>query len=181
MTRFLRSAPLVFAVAILLLPVWASAQVAAQEETPPGTITARTAALAYLADHNAGLLPPGPNAPWTTARTTPADRLGIEIYVFTNENWTVTVQYPIVRPDLTIYTVTVAGPGGQTWTLTADATGSVTEPGMPRTGAPGNRPVPWALGLLGLLLCGAGLLVARCAPRKTGAARVTGEKEPAGM
>jgi hypothetical protein len=47
---------------------------------------------------------------------------------------------------------------------------------MPRTGAPDNMPALWALGLLAVLLCGAGLLVIHHAHQKTLARIVTVEK-----
>jgi len=92
----------------------------------PGPATARDAVLAYIAAHD------GPSAPagiaWNEQNVTPEELLGSTALRYTAEGWTVTVSYPIVAPEYTVYHVQVVdGASGYTWEGEVDATGTVSD------------------------------------------------------
>ncbi|HUT18495.1 MAG TPA: hypothetical protein VM366_04990, partial [Anaerolineae bacterium] len=72
----------------------------------PDAAMARDAVLAYIAAHD------GPSAPaagiaWNEENTTPGGLVGSTTFRYTAERWTVTVSYPIVAPEYTLYHVQV--------------------------------------------------------------------------
>jgi len=97
----------------------------------PDPAMARDAVLAYIAAHD------GPSAPvagmaWNEENATPGGLVGSTTLRYTAEGWTVTVSYPIVAPEYTLYHVQVVeGASGFTWEGEVDATGSVTETPAP--------------------------------------------------
>jgi len=103
----------------------------------PDAAMARDAVLAYITAHD------GPSAPaagmaWNEENATPGGLVGGTTFRYTAEGWTVTVSYPIVAPEYTLYHVQVVeGASGFTWQGEVDATGSVTE-----TPAPSPEPSP---------------------------------------
>jgi len=52
---------------------------------------------------------------WTGGRVTPLDMLGYEIYIYTTDGITVTVGYPVVLPENTVYTIKVESGGTTVW------------------------------------------------------------------
>jgi hypothetical protein len=99
----------------------------AAERTPANlldAVTARDAALAYIAENDGSTVPAG--LAWNEENVTPEDLLGSTTLRYTVEGWTVTVSYPIVAPEYTVYHVQVVnGASGYTWEGEVDATGAV--------------------------------------------------------
>jgi serpin B len=73
---------------------------------PAGVVRARQAALAYLAAQQGVEVPPA-GTDWTESRTTPENLLGSETYEYRFAGWLVTVSYPVVAPENTIYDLIV--------------------------------------------------------------------------
>jgi hypothetical protein len=99
-------------------------------------MAARDAALAYLSEEH------GPGTPttdmtWTRARTTPDNVVGSETYEYRSGHWLVTVSYPVVPPDKTVYKVLATNQEtGFQWEGQVAADGAVTEILAPVTGQP---------------------------------------------
>ena len=97
----------------------------------PDAAMARDAVLAYIAAHD------GPSAPaagiaWNEENTTPGGLVGSTTFRYTAERWTVTVSYPIVAPEYTLYHVQVVdSASGFAWEGEMDASGTVTETPAP--------------------------------------------------
>jgi hypothetical protein len=72
----------------------------------PDPAAARDAALAFLRDSDV-LNVPAPDADWEEADITAADLLGSTTYEYRYQDWVVVVEYPIVNPADTIYTVDI--------------------------------------------------------------------------
>ncbi|MEJ2207983.1 MAG: serpin family protein, partial [Anaerolineae bacterium] len=107
---------------------------------PAGVLRARQAALAYLAAQQ-GVEVPAAGTDWTESRTTPQNLLGSETYEYRFEDWSVTVSYPIVAPENTIYDVTIAdGADGLRWEGRVDPQGGVEEVSMAQDGAQQETP-----------------------------------------
>ncbi len=93
----------------------------------PDPVRARDAALAYVSERY-GEQAPALGLAWTEELTTPEGLVGSTTYQYTAEDWVVTVSYPIVRPDLTVYQVGVANDAtGFHWEGQVDAAGRVTQ------------------------------------------------------
>ncbi len=93
-------------------------------DVPQEVIDARDAALDCL--HTLyGDAAPAAGLVWNVVPVTPVDLLGRSDFTFTSGDWTITVSYPIVRPDLTVYTVTVSDKAGTEWQAKVDAQGRI--------------------------------------------------------
>ncbi len=93
----------------------------------PDPVRARDAALAHVSERY-GEQAPALGLAWTEELTTPEGLVGLTTYQYTAEDWVVTVSYPIVRPDLTVYQVVVANDAtGFHWEGQVDAAGRVTQ------------------------------------------------------
>jgi hypothetical protein len=119
---------LALALIVCALALSGCARVVAQPEEPADVpqevIDARDAALDYL--HTLyGDEAPAADLVWNVETTTPVGLVGRTDYTFTSGDWTITVSYPIVRPDLTVYTVTVDGKAGTQWAVKVDAQGRI--------------------------------------------------------
>jgi serpin B len=75
--------------------------------SPSGPVRARDAVLAYLAGIY-GNEAPGLDLAWKEVPTTSQGLLGSSSFEYTAGDWLVTVSYPVVAPDSTIYQVAVA-------------------------------------------------------------------------
>jgi putative hemolysin len=103
------------------------------EETPEAEATisiptpaqVRDIALAYIrANHQIAL----PEAGWIEEDITPEGLVGTSTFQYTADSWVVTVSFPIVAPDVTIYTVVVTDQAtGFQWEGEIDVAGRVTE------------------------------------------------------
>jgi hypothetical protein len=98
-------------------------------ETPEVVLTARDAALTYLIE----IYPeqaPNPGLEWAVIMTTPDDLVGSSSYQFTADGWMISISYPVVAPEDTIYQVIITDSGsGFLWEGTVDASGQVKEAG----------------------------------------------------
>jgi hypothetical protein len=98
-------------------------------EAPENVLVARDTAMRYVSEQygQEGL---GSGLAWREERLTPENILGGETYQFTEGDWTVTVSYPVVLPENTIYTISVTDAGtGFQWEGEVDAQGAVTDLG----------------------------------------------------
>ena len=88
---------------------------------------ARNAAMLYIRDHH-GLFVPLKDEAWVEEMITPEGVVGSSAYQFISGNWSVSVIYPILAPEETIYTVLVTNKGiNFTWEGMVDAFGQVSE------------------------------------------------------
>jgi putative hemolysin len=109
-------------------------QPASEQEPPtepavevPDPTSARDAALAYLST-NYGDEAPAQNLTWTEEDVTEEGLVGASTFQYTADDWLVTVSFPVVAPDATIYTVVIANQAtGFRWEGEVDAAGQVTE------------------------------------------------------
>lgn len=100
-------------------------------EAPKDVQAALDAALAYVAD-NYGDQAPSSDLAWVVEFTTPEDIVGSGSYRFTADKWVITISYPVVAPDATIYTVVMTDHAtGFQWEGEVDAAGQVTEGAEP--------------------------------------------------
>jgi hypothetical protein len=89
--------------------------------------SARDAVLDYL-DNKCNDNIPGQNLPWREENRTPSGVSGLAIKSYTSEEWTMLISYPVVKPDLTIYTVTLVNNNtGWKWEGNVSANGIVNE------------------------------------------------------
>jgi predicted small lipoprotein YifL len=96
-------------------------------EAPEDALLARDQAFLYVSEHSdvSGL---GSGLAWQEERLTPENIVGGENYQYSAGDWVVTVAYPVVLPENTIYEITVTNQEtGFQWTGTVDAQGVVTE------------------------------------------------------
>jgi hypothetical protein len=96
-------------------------------EAPENALVARDQALLYVSQQHAqsGL---GAGLAWQEERLTPENIVGAETYQYTAGDWVVTVSYPVVLPENTIYTITIANESsGFQWEGGVDAQGTLTE------------------------------------------------------
>lgn len=106
-------------------------------EAPEPLVIALDAALAYLRE-NYPEQAPAADLAWAEQRTTPEGLVGSESFQYAAGGWVITVSYPVVRPDLTVYTVVVVSEGtGFRWQGEVDAAGQVKE-----TTAPSGEGIP---------------------------------------
>jgi hypothetical protein len=97
------------------------------EKAPDLVKNAFYAALEYLLINHADRAPEV-GLPWISRYTTPKDIVGSGTYEFITGEWLVTVNYPIVAPQSTIYSITFLNQGtGFQWEGEVDADGKVTE------------------------------------------------------
>jgi putative hemolysin len=100
------------------------ASVPADEEPAFGPAWARDAAMATTWAEGE----PMPALDWSEEDLTPQDRVGSSTMRYTADEWIVTVTYPIVAPDATIYQVSIVNTtSGLTWSGEVDAQGNVSE------------------------------------------------------
>jgi hypothetical protein len=96
-------------------------------EAPEATLLARDAALLYVSEHydQSGL---GVGLAWEEERLTPENVVGAETYQYTAGDWVVTISYPVVLPEETVYSVSIVNTTtGFEWEGEVDAAGTVTE------------------------------------------------------
>lgn len=96
-------------------------------EAPEDALVARDQAFLYVSEHYSvsGL---GAGLAWQEERLTPEGIVGGETYEYSAGDWVVTVAYPVVLPENTIYEISVTNQDtGFQWVGTVDATGAVTE------------------------------------------------------
>ncbi|MGD9100538.1 MAG: hypothetical protein PVF45_08655, partial [Anaerolineae bacterium] len=91
----------------------------------PDPARARDAALAYLGANYGEQAPPS-GLTWTEANVTPEGLVGSSTFQYTSGDWMVTVSFPIVAPDATLYQVVVANQAsGLQWEGEVNAAGQV--------------------------------------------------------
>jgi hypothetical protein len=96
-------------------------------EAPENALVARDQALFYVSEQHgqSGL---GAGLAWQEERLTPENIVGGETYQYTAGDWVVTVSYPVVLPENTIYTIAIANESsGFRWEGEVDAQGTLTE------------------------------------------------------
>jgi hypothetical protein len=96
-------------------------------EAPEAALVARDQALLYASEQHgqSGL---GAGLAWQEERLTPENIVGAETYQYTAGDWVVTISYPVVLPENTIYTITIANESsGFQWEGEVDAQGTLTE------------------------------------------------------
>jgi predicted small lipoprotein YifL len=96
-------------------------------EAPENALLARDQAFLYISEHYdvSGL---GAGLAWQEERLTPENIVGGETYQYSAGEWVVTVAYPVVLPENTIYEISVTNQEtGFQWAGTVDAEGMVTE------------------------------------------------------
>jgi hypothetical protein len=93
----------------------------------PDPARARDAALHYVSQ-NYSEQAPAPNLAWVEETITPEGLVGSSTFQYTADDWVVTVSFPVVAPQATIYSVVVANQAtGFQWEGDVDAAGQVTE------------------------------------------------------
>ena len=96
-------------------------------EAPEDALRARDQAFLYISEEY-GMGGLGAGLAWQEERVTPEGIVGGEIYQYSAGDWVVTVAYPVVLPENTIYEISVANEDtGFQWAGTVDAEGVVTE------------------------------------------------------
>jgi hypothetical protein len=96
-------------------------------EAPESALLARDQALLYVSEQHdqSGL---GAGLAWQEERLTPENIVGGETYQYTAGDWVVTVSYPVVLPENTIYEISVANQAsGFQWAGEVDAQDTLTE------------------------------------------------------
>jgi hypothetical protein len=96
-------------------------------EAPENALVARDQALLYVSEQHgqSGL---GAGLAWQEERLTPENIVGGETYQYTAGDWVVTVSYPVVLPENTVYTISVANESsGFQWEGEVDAQGALKE------------------------------------------------------
>jgi len=88
---------------------------------------ARDAALAYVRARY-GADAPAADLTWIEQHATPAELVGGEVYQYLAGDWLIAVSYPVVLPELTVYTVKMANAAtGFGWEGRVGAAGQVIE------------------------------------------------------
>ncbi len=106
-----------------------------EEIVVPDPVRARDAALAYLATAYPGQAP-APGLAWIAEETTPEGLVGSTSFQYTAEDWDISVSFPVVAPEATIYQVVVVNTAtGFRWEGELSATLQVKE-----IAAPAERP-----------------------------------------
>jgi serpin B len=110
------------------VPTKEPAEVAPESEVPiPDPARARDQALAYLVSAHTEAAP-AENLAWTEENATAEGQVGASSFVYESGDWVVTVQFPIVAPQATIYQVEIENTAtGFRWTGEVNAMGKVTE------------------------------------------------------
>lgn len=108
-----------------------------QESLDVGPAFARDAVLAYLATAY-GQAAPAPGLVWVEEDITPDDIVGSSSVRYRAGEWIVTVRYPVVLPENTIYHVTVENGSDFRWEGEVNPGGEVRELASPRSGQEGN-------------------------------------------
>ena len=90
-------------------------------------LVVRDMVLSYVREHYADQAP-AENVLWTGERTTPEGSVGHESCQFTADNWAMTVEYDVVRPDQVTYPVEVRNSStGFVWRGQVNAQGEILE------------------------------------------------------
>jgi hypothetical protein len=96
---------------------------------------ARAAALRYILEQYGEQVYPPPGTGWLQENITPDGLIGSTTYRFTAKDLIVTVSFPLVAPDATIYQVSVENTAtGFRWEGEVDAAGQVTDLAAPPSG-----------------------------------------------
>lgn len=116
----------VLLVSALLLGGCGPAPTPTPPEPPSGPARARDAAMAYIWTEGE----PMPAFSWSEEDLTPPGLLGSSTIRYTAGEWVVTVTFPIVAPENTIYQVNIVNTAsGLSWDGEVDAQGNVREAG----------------------------------------------------
>jgi hypothetical protein len=98
-----------------------------QEQTPVEVLVARDTALIYVRGKY-GEEAPQSGLEWSVVRETPEGLVGASTFRFESQDWTMTIVFPIVAPDATIYSIELINAAtGFQWGGQVDAQGNVTE------------------------------------------------------
>ena len=96
-------------------------------EGPETILRISDTVLAHLEEHHPDLGLSG-DLPLAGGRATAEGLLGHETYEYTSGEWTLSIGYPVVAPELVVYDVTITNPNaGIQWQGTVDADGEVSE------------------------------------------------------
>lgn len=98
------------------------------QETPPvSVLVARDTALNYIHEQYAEAGPSSDLA-WSVIRESPDGSVGASTFRFESKGWTMTITFPIVAPEATIYTIELFNStSGFHWMGQVDANGGVSE------------------------------------------------------
>lgn len=100
----------------------------ADVELPLAAASIRDIALDYIGKSYPKMAPPA-GLDWTEERLTPEGLVGSESFQYSAGDWVVTISYPVVAPDATIYRVVVEDKGrGFRWEGQFDAAGRSAQP-----------------------------------------------------
>jgi putative hemolysin len=111
-------------VVVLVVSGCGPASAPATDEPAFGPTFARDSAMAAIWTEGE----PMPALDWSEEDLTPQDLVGSSTIRYTAGEWVVTVVYPIVAPDLTVYQVDIGNSAsGLTWSGEVDAQGNVSE------------------------------------------------------
>jgi hypothetical protein len=104
-------------------------------EAPEGVWAARDAALDYIFEQYGERVYPPPGMDWLEENITPEGLIGSTTYRFTARDLMITISFPLVAPDATIYQVLVENTAtGFRWEGEVDAFGQVRELAVPPGG-----------------------------------------------
>jgi hypothetical protein len=104
-------------------------------EAPEGVWTARDAALRHIFEQYGEQVYPPPGMDWLEENITPEGLVGSTTYRFAAGDLMITVSFPLVAPDATIYQVLVENTvTGFRWEGEVDASGQVTDLAAPPGG-----------------------------------------------
>jgi len=96
-------------------------------EAPENALLARDQAMLYVSEQH-GQTGLGAGLAWQEERVTPENIVGGETYQYTAGDWVVTVAYPVVLPENTIYTISITNESsGFQWEGEIDGQGVLTE------------------------------------------------------
>lgn len=124
-----------------------------QELPPVGVLVARDTALAFIREKY-GNQAPAIDQSWSAIRVAPEGLVGASTYRFELQSWIMTIAFPIVASNVTIYTIELFNPSsGFHWMGQVDAQGTISEMADTLEDFP---VVAWA-GRFNMLVEGAGL------------------------
>lgn len=113
----------------------AATQQTQSADIPPGVVSAHSAALAYLAQHDPAHAPPD-GIVWTSEIIDTQGLVGATHYRYMSDQWQMVIVVPVVAPDSTIYNIQLTNDEtGFVWEGTVGNDGAVIEDVPPKPSA----------------------------------------------
>jgi len=98
------------------------------EEAPEMVWSALDAALSFILKNHGEQLYPPPGMDWQVENVTPQDWIGLTTYLFSAKDLAITISYPLVAPDATVFQISVENrTDGFQWEGEVNAQGNVSE------------------------------------------------------